>query len=471
MRGAKAHIWLESPISFISPVLLTGLVALSVLLVACSPSVASSVSTLPPAEADGLLATPVPANQIIGTPSKTTPIVSASIPASIATSAAQATVQAPIAVWWPDTLYPDASSNAANVLRSQLETYQQSSGQAVLVREKRSDGVGGIFQTLKSGSVAAPASMPDVVLLHRSDLIQAVAGKLVQPIDLTTLAVGDIYPSALALGQVNGVQYGVPYTLGIDHFLYRVSAFSTPPTVSSLLNAVQPILFPAGADTDRGVSSILLSQYVAAGGRLADDKGVPILDKGPLQSILSFYEQATTAKVVMPSLIDFTSAEQYWPTFMQGKVDFLAVNSTLYLRQSANLSGVALLPILTVSATDTPVTSVDGWLWAIATPDAQRQLLSEKALAWLMQAKQQAAFTEALGMLPSRHAALAAWTNQGYATFADTILAAKAIPPADLIDPAVAKALQTAFEDVLNRRKSADAASSDAVGSLNSGQK
>ena len=455
MRSARARNWLVAPILPIT-ILATGLLS------ACSPSSVDSYSTAPAIAPDALAGT-----------AQMTPPGNPLIPATaFATEAATGPARLTIRIWWPSEVYPEAGSSAATILQSQLDSYRQNSGQNIEVRVKPSDGVGGIFQTLRSGNVAAPAAMPDLVLLQRSDLIQAVAGTLIQPIDPSALGTGnesnDIYPAAVALGQVNGIQYGLPYALAIDHFVYRVLAYPSPPsTASALLNAVQPVLFPAG--TAKGVNATLLSQYLAAGGRVADDKGGPVLDKDALQSVLQFYEQAAAAKVVGPMLVDFTSAETYWPTFVQGKSDVAEVNSTFYLHQRGNLTGVAVLPLLPISGN--AVTSLDGWLWAITTGDPQRQLTAENALAWLMQPQQQAAFTEAVGELPSRHSALAAWKDQTYAAFADSILSARAIPAADQIDPAVAKALQKAFEDVLSGRKRAEAASSDAAASVGSAAK
>ncbi|HLY28330.1 MAG TPA: hypothetical protein VKQ72_18425, partial [Aggregatilineales bacterium] len=92
------------------------------------------------------------------------------IPATaFATEAATGPARLTIRIWWPSEVYPEAGSSAATILQSQLDSYRQNSGQNIEVRVKPSDGVGGIFQTLRSGNVAAPAAMPDLVLLQRSD--------------------------------------------------------------------------------------------------------------------------------------------------------------------------------------------------------------------------------------------------------------------------------------------------------------
>jgi maltose-binding protein MalE len=172
-----------------------------------------------------------------------------------------------ILVWWPAPLYPQEKSPAFRLLRDQVETYQSARGQTVTIRVKRAEGLGGIFQTLRSGSVAAPSSMPDLALMRRSDLVQAAASKLIQPFDIRTLTSVDLFDSAIALGQINSVQYGIPFTLEIQHAIYRNAALTTPPqTLNDVLQTKQPSLVPASAT--RGVNTTLLAQYLAAGGHI-----------------------------------------------------------------------------------------------------------------------------------------------------------------------------------------------------------
>src|SRR6185503_19303061 len=147
----------------------------------------------------------------------------------------------------------------------------------------------------------------------------------------------------------------------------------------------------------------------------------------PLRTVLSYYEQAITAKVVGPQLLDYTNPTQYWQTFLSGKANLVQVDSTTYLAQRANLTNVGTLPVL-VPASGTAVSAVDGWLWVVTTSDPDRQAQALSLLAWLVQSDQQAAFTHAIGVLPSQRAALAAWGDDKYAGFAATLLDQTSIP-------------------------------------------
>jgi hypothetical protein len=127
-----------------------------------------------------------------------------------------------ILIWWAAPLYPGDKpdqASAVSSLRDQIDDYQALRAKTVTIRVKRVEGLGSIYQTLRSGSAAAPSVMPDLALMRRSDLIQAAAGKLIEPIYTRALAVDDLFASALALGQVQGTQYGI---------LWRGSACRVP---------------------------------------------------------------------------------------------------------------------------------------------------------------------------------------------------------------------------------------------------
>jgi len=393
------------------------------------------------------------------TPSSTSTMVNISLSTGLTS-----TPPLSILVWWPAALYPDEKSAAARTLHGQLTAYTASTSQVVTVRVKRNDGLGSIYQTLLSGSVVAQSDMPDLALLRRSDLVLAVAAKLVEQIDTKSLPTADFYPAGLALGQVNGNQYGIPYVLEVQQIVYRTTALPTPPhTLDDLVANGQPILFPAGAA--KGVNTTLLEQYLAVGGQIADNKGAPTLSIEPLRAVLHYYEQAAATKIVTPQILDYTSPLQYWQAFLSGKANLVQVDSTTYLAQRANLTNVGTMPIL-LSASATPTSAIDGWLWVVTTPDPDRQAQALSLLAWLIRNDQQGAFTQAMGVLPSQRSALAAWGNDSYAAFAGTLLEQTAIPPQDAINLRVAAALQSAFADVITGQKTADLAASDAQASV-----
>ena len=412
----------------------------------------------------GAAATEVPAQAPTLRSPTITPSAAAANPA-VATAPVTATPDARIVlIWWPSALYPGDESPTAILLRQQVAAYQSSQAGQILLRVKRAEGSGGIYQTLLSGSVAAPSAMPDLTLMRRSDLAQAANAKLIEPIDARVFSVDDVFASALALGQIRGVQYGIPYALEIQHVVYRSSVITKPPrTLDDVLQAGQPFLFPAGVT--KGVNSTLLAQYLSAGGRIANEKGAPVLDRAPLISVLHFYELAVAAKVAGPQLLDYTTTAQYWSLFASGKASLVEIDSTAYLAQRATANSLpdSILPQAMPVPGDTALSALDTWMWVITTTDPDKQTRALGVLAWLMQADQQGGLLRELGVLPSRRSALERWGDDSYARFVRSLLEQGAVPPLDTVNPVVADALQKAFSDVLLGRKTAESAADDAV--------
>src|SRR5258708_5846935 len=146
-----------------------------------------------------------------------------------------------------------------------------------------------------------------------------------------------------------------------------------------------------------------------AGGGVGDEKGVPVIDAPPLKVELQFYKQATASKQVSAGLFDFTSASQYVPSGLPGKSTIAQIDSTLYLAQRSTFNGMELAPL--PMPTVTPVSAVDGWLWVVTTASPDRQARALDALMWIMRPNIQGEFAQALGVIPSRRSALAAWGN------------------------------------------------------------
>jgi len=102
-------------------------------------------------------------------------------------------------------------------------------------------------------------------------------------------------------------------------------------------------------------------------------------------------------------------------------------------------------------------------MWALSTPDPDRQAAALEFLGWIMRAEYQAALSQALGRLPSQRAALRLWDDAVYVPLADRLLnAAAPILPED-VNSSVASALQEALEAVLRREQTPEDAAAAAA--------
>ena len=127
-------------------------------------------------------------------------------------------------IWWPEPLSPLDNSDAADLLSQQISAFQTAQGNVeVELRLKAVDGLGGIMSTLRAAGPVAPGALPDLTLMRRSDLQAAVQFGLIYPVGegISPAVMDDLYPAALALGQVDEQLFGLPYMLEVQHTAFR----------------------------------------------------------------------------------------------------------------------------------------------------------------------------------------------------------------------------------------------------------
>ncbi len=366
-----------------------------------------------------------------------------------------------VRVWWPDALYNTENQKAVDILETQFEEFNNAHPLIrAEVRLKRSEGQGSILSTLLAAEEVAPGAIPDLVLLRRDDLVQVVQNGIARPIDdwVPDTIRDDLLPNTLTLGQIEGRLYGLPYLLRIDHVAFRTSAFdSAPATYADVLNGNSGFLLPGGLLPNQSVNNVILGQYLAEGGRLVDESGIPVLDEIPLQKVLSFYETGRQGGIFSPEILGYDLAADYWSRFAQGDAPLAVVSSTDFLQRQNSLQNVAFaaLPTLESGA----LTLLDGWIWVLTTGNPEQQNGALEFLKWMMRADQQAEFSEAISILPSLAPALRIWSNDAYTRQVIAWLPESLILPIEQRNNPAAVQLQTAFAAVLNGMSAEDAVS------------
>lgn len=372
-----------------------------------------------------------------------------------------------IQLWWPDELYPKADTDAERVLLDQFDGFRQTYATYNFeVRRKRASGLGGILPTLRTALPVAPRAVPDLTLMRRSDMLAAATEGLIVPLEdwLPTDILNGLVPGTRALGEIDGVLYGLPYVLNIYHVVYRSSVFDEPLlSFDDVLDQAPEYLFPAGAGTGTLVSWTVLLQYLAAGGTLVDAGGNPALDRNALLAVLDYYERAVALGIFDPALLDYTQFDVYWDAFEAGEANMVMVDTATYFKRREDVPNVGLAPVPTHDGDS--LTALDGWMWVLTTQDPDHQRQARAFLSWMMRINQHSTLTEALGMLPSQLGALRLWDDSEYAAFAQDLLATARIIPAAQRNNAAAVALESALSDVLNGTPALQAAE-DALASL-----
>lgn len=376
-----------------------------------------------------------------------------------------------IRVWWPDSLYALDDQAVIKVLEDQIEAFNRANDQySVNVRLKKQEGQGSILSTLIAAQPVASSALPDLVILHQNDLVQAAREGVIRAIDdwapdaLRT----DLLPNTLALGDVDGKLYGLPYAISLQHMLYQTALFRQPPlSFEAVLESERRFLLPGMPPANQEVNSVLAAQYLAAGGRLVDDAGVPTLDQEPLLEVLAFYAEGIRAGIFSNEILTFSQPLDYWQRLKQGDNPLAVVNSTLYLQNIEDTEGLAFSPLPTPDGQGALVLS--GWLWALTATDPAQQDGALAFLRWMMDAEAQADYTQAFGVLPSRRRALRIWTESDYLTQVEDWLSRSIIIPASQRNNAAAAQLQAAFEAVIGG-VTAEEAARQALSGLSSRQ-
>lgn len=407
----------------------------------------------PAVPGDPVTASPYTPDQLVSARGSTNPALVRQVTPSPTPTPQSTPVRLKVRVWWPDELYPASGTSAETLLLSQFDGFQTTySTYELEVRRKRSNGLGGILPTVRTASIVAPGALPDLTLMRRSDMITAATEGLVVPLDgliPSDLVNGNLLGGARALGEIDGVLYGVPYALFIYHTLFRTSVFDAPLMTFDDVLAERPrYLFSAGLGTGSLVGETVLSQYLAAGGRLADELGTAALDRDPLLAVLRYYEQGVAEGLFDVTLRDYPGPDAYWADFVSGEANMIGVDSSTYLLHKDSVPNVGLAPIPTLDGS--PMTLLDGWVWVMPTQDPDRQKQARAFLSWMMRVSQQSLFTEAMNILPSQQRALRLWEDEVYAEFAQTlVISAEVVPPGQR-NSAAAQALQDSVIAVLD---------------------
>lgn len=344
-----------------------------------------------------------------------------------------------LTIWWPEPL---DSSDAADILSQQISAFQAANNDVLVqLRLKTVSDVGSIMPTLRTASAVAPGALSDLTLLRRADLVSAVESGLIYSLEglIPSAVQGNLFPSVLTLGQIDNTLYGLPYALDVFHMAVATASAPANWRFATVLDEEVPFAIPAGQVTS--LNPLILPQYVDAGGEINPDDTLQINEAAVL-TLLEFYEQAIALGLIDPSVLGFNAVSDYHTLLVDGRLEAGMVNSTWFLDTLAADSEMSFGAIPTASGQ--PAARLDGWMWVLTTTSADRRNLAARFLDHMMDVNQQAAYTQAVNMLPSQRAALQAWGDAPYFAFAGQLLNTAMIPLPDS-SSALARALQSAI--------------------------
>lgn len=384
------------------------------------------------------LQTPIPTNSPTSIPEPSPTPTATPLP-SIAT----------LTLWVPDFLSPYEDTTGAFVFHEQLAAFSliQPDIQVQIIVKKES-GAGGLYNLLSTAYTAAPAVLPDIIILNEHDLHTAANDGYLQPLDATLVQTTDFFPFVRITDPAITTTYGVPFIIKAEQTTYRQNIAATPPlSWTAVLTSNYSLLFPA-TPTDGLASDMILAAYIGAGGATSDENGKPKLDRAALEQLYRFVAEMTDNNLIDVELVSsLPDAIACWELYQQGIGRVSVVPAGLYW--SAPVEGS--LPGWIPTPTGNPITIGQVWSIAVVNQAPYRQKAALKLLEWLTTPEQVADFTRSTYLLPARFHAIELWgLLPEETTFLKQLLdgAVPSLPPS--IDTPVRRALQAGLSAILN---------------------
>lgn len=367
-----------------------------------------------------------------------------------------------IRIWLPPEFDPESGTPAGEILKTRLKEFtDRRPDTRIEVRIKAHEGVGGMLDSLAAASAAAPLALPDLVALPRPDLETAALKGLLRPFDdlIDTTEDSDWYPFARQMALLQNSTYGIPFAGDAQMLIYRPLTIPAPPkTLSDTLSSPGPLVC-AAADPQ---ALFTLTQYLANGGTILDEQGRPRLEVAPLTEILTYYQRAADLDLIPVWVTQLENYDQVWQAFSDGKAEMAVTWTSHHISNLKADSAGAPLPTITGE----PFSLATGWVWALASPEPDHQLISAELGKFLSESDFLARWTAASGYLPPRPSAMARWLTPELRQLAGNVASTAQLIPTNDVLISLSPLLEKATLDVLKRQSDAATAAQEAVNRL-----
>jgi hypothetical protein len=268
-----------------------------------------------------------------------------------------------LVIWIPDDLAKPNTDKIQGLLGKQMEKFTtQNPSITVDIRVKHTDGMGSLMDTLQSASLAAPGSLPDLVLLSDDEMeTSALKGLLIPFDDVTDIfSSPDWSPVMLQLGQIQGSTFGIPALADATVLVTKTGS----PVDSSIYNIDHPIL--CYLDDPQGL--FMVGLYLSAGGDLQNDSSHSNLDEKKLTAALGLVDSALATRAFSSETMAFSSDQDAIRHYEAGKGDQLI---SWYTSLPAVVKPASLNPVPGVG--NASASLVRGYFWSMANRDPARR--------------------------------------------------------------------------------------------------
>lgn len=314
-----------------------------------------------------------------------------------------------LSLWLPPQFDPNSGTPAGDLLNARLTEFSNDHpGVTITVRIKAANGSGGLLDSLTAASVAAPAILPGLIFLTRSDLETAAREGLLTPIESTDMEINenDLFAYANGMAQTRGAKFGVPFAGDILVLAYKPLQIGYPPVFWRDVIQQQSILaFPAG--DPKGL--IPLTLYQEMGGEFIGDEDDVMLQEVPLQRSLQIVSDGAVANIFPYWLTEYSTYEQCWQALQESRAAYAVIWASQYLSESPDNISITSLP----AVENTPLSLAAGWIMAFPQTSPERYIAHLALAEYLLEPEFQQQWSEAAGVLPVSRAALSGWKDQG----------------------------------------------------------
>jgi ABC-type glycerol-3-phosphate transport system substrate-binding protein len=269
----------------------------------------------------------------------------------------------------------------------------------------------------------------------------------------------DWFAYARELALIQGSIYGVPFTGDALSIIYRSDIISPAPNTWFDLNTTTSEIAFAANDAQANVS---LALYQAAGGSVRDNQNRPLLEVSPLTDVLNLYKQSVDTAAYRQLVLQLQNEEQAWLAYDNEQAQAAIVPVSIYLQQKPKNTDMITIP----PVKDMTLTTGSGWVWALATPQPERQALSVALMETLSESAFLSAWNEAYGGMPPRPSALDAWQDAGIRSLISQISVMTILEPSSSITASLGPVIREAVIQVLRDNVEPAVAAQKAVESV-----
>lgn len=269
-----------------------------------------------------------------------------------------------ITIWLPDDLILRNEDALLALIQQQIAAYTESHPEVTIdLRLKAEAGSANMMDSLQSTSLAAPAALPDIVLMSRADMEVAALKGLLIPYDGVSdlLSANDWIPSIKQLATIQGSTFGMPVVS--DALVYFVDKDEQHTQNAFLVS--KPLL----AYLNDPSAELLMGLYLSAGGVLMDQEGGPVLESAPLAQALKQVDSARKAGAFPAWMMDIANQSDVYRYYQAERGDRMIAWYSNIPTPARNAMAAQAVPGLSENA----ATLVDGWFWTMTQPQPEKR--------------------------------------------------------------------------------------------------